>query len=342
VLDADTDDARGLIALADLNVHLKMTDLKMYRQGAVLARIIEDNDETYAYRDLAARNRALFRSKLNRFDEAADVIDSAYANATSGLYREYREDLETTHQIALAATAIGASYVEVMFRSLTSDPWEREEVRTYLGASLRWAATTRAHLRDLEVHLTKLPAVRAEDDRHIGWKDWYAATRQNRLRVLIAARTAVAAELVTETELAMMEPSLDTSDHGMVRAYRAVLRTPESQRAGTRNLGMQATWLGLLNKLMIPVEPDVDGMLYRVPFLERSPYAHEPTDPEPSVDLDIDVSAEWHREIRDPGNLGRIPRASVVWGALDRKSAGAFGRWWSRLHRLEHRSGSPD
>ena len=348
-LGGDTAYARGIVALADLNVHLKMTDLKMHAQGAVLAKIIEDNGETYAYRDLALRNRALFRTKLNRFSEAAAVIDSAYARATSGLYREYREDLETTHQIALAATAIGASYVEVMFRSLTDDPWEREQIRTYLGASLRWAATTRAHLRDLQAYLIRMPEVRADDDRHIGWKDWYAATRQNRLRVLIAARTAVATGILTDPELAALEPSIDTTDRGMVSAYRAVLRTPESQRSGARNLGMQATWLGFLDRLRVPVEPDVDGMLYRVPFLEGSPYAHDSDDLTPHVELDIEASALWHREIKDPGNLGRIPRASAVWHALDARNPapddgnpGSFARWWTLLHAPRRTSPAPD
>lgn len=323
------DEVRSAFALADMNVHLRMTDYRMTKESSVLGSIIRSLGEDYGFRSLSIRDDALTATKERNYRGAVSLLtqsEEAIARRRTSVAVVSREHLETRHQVSLAATAVCVSFVERHLERIVSAD-DVDGLSLFVNAALHRSRTTLQLLEELDFALGGLPVQRSEDSRHIAWRDWWVTSRQIRMRVLIAAHTAVDANLVAERGIS--EPV----DLSVLRAaYRSLLEIPYLRRESLSTVGMQATWLSMLDGGRLPVEPNLSNAVPRLTFVDGDPTSM--LGDLPMATLDLAGSAAWHVAGKDPGTLGRMVAGGRVWKTLDRTSGGKYSIWRDMIDEI--------
>ncbi|GMA93376.1 hypothetical protein GCM10025881_02000 [Pseudolysinimonas kribbensis] len=189
---------------------------------------------------LAATHRALTK-QLSQGDEA---------RATTLL-----EDLQqTTLSICGACISLLDEYLMVV-RHRSQIPASLQQMSRI---ALSYSSNAYDMLSDLAARFpdTRLPDARLADHQHISWYGWIQTALQNRLRAMIDVATARRARLMPSVKRGLgsaLDASLPT-----IRAHYLELLTLSPSTSTTRTaLGMQGTWLALLDSGRLPQPPTI-------------------------------------------------------------------------------------
>ncbi|MBX3099334.1 MAG: hypothetical protein KF761_07100 [Salinibacterium sp.] len=326
--------ADALYALADQGIRLETVHGK---NSAQLERFDELHDgQPYdrGYGGLAMRDPGLAKSKAgNHRDGIFEMLRALEMVVERGVQSDHHREIERLEEVQQIELSVCGAYVTLLENHLMttmSRGMIHHGVSEIASAAL---AHSHASLGTLASIRTKyggeLQAKREADGRHIASVSWIETVYKNRLRALIATRTAFEAGLLLGAEFE--GESHDFGLDSLHNLYRAIIGLPRIQ--DPKGLGMQGTWLAMLNKGELPYLDSGSSSLMSISFLDA-----DPEDPPASdiVELDVLHSASWHRERRDRGTLGRIRPGSCAWRALEETSGRRYSAWLSALGDLEH------
>lgn len=317
--------ARMQYALADQGVDLEILNIEDGKLAERMERVI--NAYSGSYGILSPRNRALAANKEGAYARAVELVENVYQTAKKFILdrtiSDPIEQLETLHQISLAATGILTATVETRLASRRSP--NDAPLAEYIISLLNWSAQMRDYLRELTRLEGGLPSVRHEDERHIVWRGWALTTAQNRLRALIVAHTAWAAVPgIALPRGADYDIGLDA----VLDAYREVVVDPHISTSSGKVLVMQATWLAFLNGGKLPaVRTGISRVLANIRLLDDAPSGMSVDDP--TLTFRHRASAQWHIDRGDGGKLAELRRDSLAWAHLRATGGDAFEEWYA-------------
>jgi hypothetical protein len=322
-----------LYALADEAVHLELVWMNDQHSLDALARIIRAGRTRYRYELFAPRNAALMLTSAEARSARLVQLLEVQSLAGAERYADVIEELETHQQLALAVGSAATLLIENYLRA-PHDYHESERLGRLCVLALR-GSDAAIHLLDrlAAVRPAGLPLATHEDLTHLSRVGWVPTALDTRHRAQLAVHTAIGSGIAP----ALPEPgddpasargALDHTIDSIQGTYRRWVAHPQLTSLHTRNLGMQGSWLAMLNGGMLPYVPDASYKLVEagVDFLLASPFTTPTSTTE--VPWDRERSAAWHREVvQDGGELGRLPRNGAVAPFLDRRSGGAYGLW---------------
>jgi len=228
---------------------------------------------------LVQRNHSLVAARASRFGSGVSRIVRGLDNVrylqNNGML-DAKAAIETAHQLALAGAGVYLRIIENLYRDpRTGSPDARmeESVRNALFLS----AQTLERLSSLAEVDGGLSAKR-HDDNYISSVIWRVQSRVIRLRVQLAARTALLAGLcppLTQPHAlardAALSTTLDCDIPHIQQSYLDLVRTTELTEANEVAVVQLALWLAFLNGGRIPVARDAAPALKNLRFLDLDP-----------------------------------------------------------------------
>lgn len=327
-LDQEQDAAvrAALFSLADQVVRLKAVDTRNVAQFQRFDRLREESAGVADYPFLRHRDHSLLKNKRRQ-----------YRTGIAGLLETERElvqrvgvsrravvpRLEQIQQLQLSIAGAFTSLLEHHLKVTASPAGIATALAGHAESALHFSQQCLVTLDDIVRKSDGALARRQSSQRRtIAWFGWFETAHRQRLRTLIAVRTAsVAGMLPSVASTSQLQEFRIDALH---REYRSMILLSQPSPGAESNLGMQGTWLAMLDGLRVPFEPEANELLVALPFLDRDP---ELAGHERYTTLNVEQSAQWHLLRGDPGNLGRIKPGTLAWRALDRLSAGHYARW---------------
>ncbi|WP_344203636.1 hypothetical protein [Pseudolysinimonas kribbensis] len=301
---------RRQISLADQLVRLQAVHVKRPDLVERIIRIQHHESGTFDHGELGDRDMGLVAGKLgDRFGGLATLaathraLTKQLSQGDEARATTLLEDLQqTTLSICGACISLLDEYLMVV-RHRSQIPASLQQMSRI---ALSYSSNAYDMLSDLAARFpdTRLPDARLADHQHISWYGWIQTALQNRLRAMIDVATARRARLMPSVKRGLgsaLDASLPT-----IRAHYLELLTLSPSTSTTRTaLGMQGTWLALLDSGRLPQPPDdrPAPVLLDLRFLD-------------GIEVELGESADWHNDRGDHGTLGRIGEATLAWRAL--------------------------
>ncbi len=315
-----------LLALADQSVHLEVTRRKDSLAVRRLGRIIESSGAT-RYRDLVRRNVAIdLRLESQSTTRLGILLQLEQKSRAPEKYSDMLEATETSQQVSMQLASTCVRIVESHLKS----PFALQDELLFNNVcqrALEWSRIAVIRLADVvTARGGELPTDRRLDGS-ISRSTWRQTALEVRHRALLAVSTAIGSGLTAP--IAGEDCSITALNH----AFAALVSTPDLAASMGKNLGMQGTWLALLNGGAVPHVAAGSSVLFRsrLEFLYRS--APELTGDADFVQCDFALSAAWHRDIVEQrGTLGDIASPRVL-SYLNEVSDGAYAQWLARLNQ---------
>lgn len=326
-----------LMLLADQSVQLDLVGLQeadLARELSFAMRQIGSSSRAAAYSVLTWRNESLLDSKIHRHQSALHQLLQGYRELLvkhdDRVIEERKALIETSHQIALAATGI---YIKLFESHLCTRRRGEEHsgLGKYAHALMWWSSQTSAHLMELDSGEHQPLARTRYEDGHISSEEWRNQTPIIRLRAMLGVHTAM------ESQLCRLEgPAaaylFERSD--ILRAYLDVValqNLPVELRTTVVNLSM---WVASVNGGMVPFARELSPTLKDLAFLDRDPvYVGEGQSAETEF-LMGEATAWLFSHNSDAGILHQFPVNGPVSQFLYQASAGSFASW----HRAHFRA----